>query len=276
MSDRGLKRIGIFADGSVGSAILEVAVSKAADQIMTIVFASKTGLQDFNRSPLSRVLGSNCRRLSWPDLQDAATFQSLLDHPVDVVFLAWWPHILKLHHLQLANEAVLNIHPSLLPHCRGKDPNFWALIEQRPYGVTIHHVDETIDGGDIAFQNPLPVTWSDTGKSLYLKSQAAAVSLFEESLPSILAGVIPRIKQDQADGTMHYRRELEPASVLNLDHRAPIRDVLNRLRARTFEPHPACRFSEDGKTYEVRIDIREIESGSPCEPPLMQELLNVS
>jgi methionyl-tRNA formyltransferase len=261
MSALETKRLGIFADGPVGEAILGHAIDTCAPQLSLLVFASQEARAHFERSDQPARLASDCRRCCWSDLDSEVVYQQVLASPVDIAFLAWWPHLLKARHLRIATDATLNLHPSLLPHCRGKDPNFWALVEQRPFGVTIHHVDQSIDGGDIAFQRELAVDWTDTGKSLYRKAESEAVRLFAESLPAIAAGDIPRIPQHPSQGSMHYRRELEPASRLDLDESLPVREVLNRLRARSFEPHPACRFSEGGKTYEVRIDIREIESG---------------
>src|SRR6266480_5194701 len=114
----------------------------------------------------------------------------------EIVILAWWPHILKGELLDLGQRLMLNLHPSLLPHGRGKDPNFWAIVEERPFGVTIHHVDAGIDAGEIAFQREIPHGWEDTGKTLYEKAIAALVDLFCANYPRIAACDVPRIAQE--------------------------------------------------------------------------------
>ena len=156
-----------------------------------------------------------------------------------------------------AAPIILNTHPSLLPYCRGKDPNFWAIVESAPYGVTLHHVNAAIDAGEIAFQKEIPVSWPDTGGTLYQKALTGIVTLFEEALPTIVHGTIPRIPQTEG-GSLHYRSQLEPASVIDLDAPTTARDVLNHLRARTFPPHPACRFSDGNDVYEVRVTINKL------------------
>jgi methionyl-tRNA formyltransferase len=176
----------------------------------------------------------------------------------EIVILAWWPHILSGELLDLGQRLMLNLHPSLLPHGRGKDPNFWALVEERPFGVTIHHVDARIDAGDIAFQREIPHGWEDTGKTLYEKATAAIVDLFRESYPRIVAFDVPRIVQGLAAGTFHTRRELDPRSRIELDRTYTARELLNLLRARTFEPFPACRFVDGGAAYEARVSIRKL------------------
>jgi len=172
----------------------------------------------------------------------------------DLCILAWWPFILKAGVLRVPRLGCLNFHPSLLPHGRGKAPNFWALRNQTPFGVTIHWVDEGIDTGDIAYQREIPVSWCDTGETLYYRSRNAVVDLFKEKWPEIQAGHIPR--QPQQDGAVcHFHRDLDAASHIDLDAPWTGRDLLNLLRARTFEPHPAAWFEENGQRYQVRVSI---------------------
>jgi methionyl-tRNA formyltransferase len=175
-----------------------------------------------------------------------------------VLVLCWWPHLIKGPLLRLGRQT-LNMHPSLLPHCRGKDPNFWCLVEGRPFGVTIHHVDESVDGGAIAFQAGIPVSWEDTGETLYRKAEAAMIALFRQSYHAIATGSVPSIPQEPSQGSLHRRAELDAASRLDLDATYSLREVLNRLRARTFAPHPACRFADGEEVYEVRVTIRKVE-----------------
>ena len=46
-------------------------------------------------------------------------------------------------------NGLINMHISLLPWNRGSDPNLWSFLENTPKGVTIHHIDETLDTGAI-------------------------------------------------------------------------------------------------------------------------------
>jgi methionyl-tRNA formyltransferase len=175
----------------------------------------------------------------------------------NIVILAWWPHILKPPLLHLGQTVTLNLHPSLLPHGRGKDPNFWAIVEGSPFGVTIHHVEAEIDGGDIAFQRQIAYGWEDTGKTLYERATRGIVELFCECYPRITAFDIPRQTQQHSGGSFHRRGELDDRCLMVLDRRQTIREILDLLRARTFEPHPACRFVDGDATYEVRVTIRK-------------------
>jgi len=177
----------------------------------------------------------------------------------DVALLAWWPRIIAGDLLAIPRLGFLNCHPSLLPHNRGKHYNFWALIEEAPFGVSIHWVSERVDAGDVAFQAPVATTWEDTGETLFHKARAAMVELVRASYDRIRAGDIPRIPQDLARGSFHKASEIDAASRIDLDANVRARDLLNLLRARTFQGYPAAWFTDDGERYEVRVEIRKTD-----------------
>lgn len=195
--------------------------------------------------------------LSSDELDHVETLGILRAAELDLAILAWWPYILKVPLIQIPRLGCLNFHPSLVPHNRGKHPNFWSLIEDSPYGVSLHFIDCGIDSGDIAFQRPISKTWTDTGKTLYETARREIIQLFKDVFPAILRGEIPRRPQDLAQGSFHRASELEPASKIDLDKAYPARYLLNLLRARTFPPHPAAWFEDGGEKYEVRIEIKQ-------------------
>lgn len=45
--------------------------------------------------------------------------------------------------------AVLNIHPSPLPYCRGLEPVLHAMLAEGIYGTTVHRLVESIDAGAV-------------------------------------------------------------------------------------------------------------------------------
>jgi len=175
----------------------------------------------------------------------------------DLGILAWWPDIISEPLLSLPKYGWINTHPSLLPYGRGKHPNFWSIVEQAPYGVSIHMVDKGIDSGAVIAQKEIPYDWTDTGAALYEKAEEEMVQLFKETYPRVREPEgIPFVKQDPKAGSFHTASELEPASRIDLDCLYFGREFLNKLRARTFPGHPACYFEDEGVTYEVRVEIK--------------------
>lgn len=181
--------------------------------------------------------------------------ETIINLQPDMFLLAWWPSLMGENILAIPRTGTLNLHPSLLPFCRGKHPNFWSIVENVPFGVSIHWVTKRIDAGDIAFQQEIPVLPTDTGETLHAKAKRAIVDLFISAFPKIKGGDIPRIPQ--AVGTFHLSAELDEASEIKLDQCYSARHLVNILRARTYPPHPGAWFRDQGKIYELRIQITE-------------------
>jgi methionyl-tRNA formyltransferase len=243
-------RIVLFADGEIGQQIVRVAIDHDPRLVCGLVSLPEN---------------EHCRRLAHDHsiahvIYDAnhlgETAGAIRSLNGNIFLLAWWPLILTRDFLALGQDITLNLHPSLLPYARGKDPNFWAIVEESPFGVSIHHVIPEIDAGDVAFQREISYSWEDTGETLYRKAGSTMVELFRDSYPCIARFDIPKQPQALASGTFHRRNELDPRSLIDLDQRYTARELLNLLRGRTFEPHAACRFVDGTETYEVRVSIR--------------------
>ena len=242
-----------FAHGSIGRRVVQFALDYDRSTVSGIVALS-------GDDHVAGLVAENdlVPRIEFDAADPDETGNRIRSLNANIAILAWWPRLLKPQYLHLGQAVTLNLHPSLLPHGRGKDPNFWAIVEGSPFGVTIHHVDDEIDSGEIAFQREIPYGWEDTGKTLYEKATKGIIELFCECYPRIIAFDIPRRVQDHSNGSFHKRSELDDRSLMTLDHKHTIRDILNLLRARTFESHPACRFVDRNSTYEVRVSIRRV------------------
>lgn len=254
-------RVVLLADGEVGARVARLLLARAPCPVVGIVLAAAAG----EAAGVAATLAPSLPARVHDGTERAALAGWIRALEPDLLLLAWWPFILR-DELSCGQHATLNLHPSLLPHGRGKDPNFWALVEQAPFGVSIHHVTPGIDEGPVAFQQALPCDWTDTGGTLHRRAQDALVHLVGERLEDMLALRIPRIAQQQqqepAPGRTHRRAELDPRSTIALDAPTTARALLDLLRARTFPPHPACRFEAAGQTYEVRIAISRVDRAS--------------
>jgi methionyl-tRNA formyltransferase len=176
----------------------------------------------------------------------------------DFFYLLWWPIIIPEELISIPKRAVINTHPSLLPYCRGKDPNFWSLVEDVPFGVSIHKVTQGIDDGPIIFQEEIKKSWIDTGETLYNTSKNKIIKLFINSYPLIRKNKFNSTIQDKNKGSFHMRKELRPASEIILEKKYTAKELLNLLRARTFKNYPGCWFVDNNEKYEVSISIKKI------------------
>ena len=155
----------------------------------------------------------------------------------------------------------MNTHPSLLPCNRGRHYYFWNIVNEDPFGVTLHWIDENIDSGDIAFQSKLGKTWEDTGFSLRERSKEAVVNLFKKNFDAIISGDIPRTKQDPKKGILHLGEEIEPSSEIFLKKNYSGKELLNLIRGRSGFSSGGSWFRSGNVKYEVTISLKKIADG---------------
>ena len=192
------------------------------------------------------------------DLTKSDFLKSLEDLKVDLIILAWWPYIIRKPLLNLPRLGFLNTHPSLLPCNRGRHYYFWNIVNEDPFGVTLHWIDENIDSGDIAFQKELNTTWEDTGFTLRKRGREAMITLFEESIDAIISGNIPRKKQDLKKGSFRLGKEIDGSSKIDLERLYSAKELLNSIRARSGFPIGGAWFEKDNERYEVTLSIKKV------------------
>ncbi len=241
-------KIVLFADGVVGLGIAQYLVSYYPQDITMIVTVVKNKISEL-------AYERNVQTCIYDSMENVI---SRISEDTELGVLAWWPKIISGPLLEMPLKGFINTHPSLLPHNRGKHYNFWALVEGAPFGVTLHRVDSGIDTGPVVAQRELSYDWSDNGETLYKKAQAAMVELFCEVYSTWRGVEIHSVAQELKEGSFHYSSELELASRIDLDKAYVARDLLNLLRARTFECRPGCWFEDGGAQYEISINIKKV------------------
>lgn len=245
-------RLLMMADGEVGSRSLDWLIQAHPEDLAVVVAASENELA-------KRARGAGCATFVGTDSAEIASFCGEVGD-LDLGVLAWWPKLVKPPLIGLPAQGFINFHPSLLPFNRGKHYNFWALVERAPFGVSLHFIDSGVDSGDVVAQRRLSYDWTDTGGTLHRRACDAMFELFRDTYPALRSGDIPRTAQDLSAGSFHRASEIEAASRIELDRSYPARELLDRLRARTFPGYPACRFEDGGETYEVRVEITKVEN----------------
>lgn len=237
-----------FADSDVGFEILKWLFAKYEQDISCVVVTSKeTDTYIFAKE----------HGIRFSLYSDIINNKSKIIGKFNYGFLIWWPYILPEHILNIASRGIINTHPSYLPYNRGKNYNFWAIVESAPFGVSLHFVTKDIDSGNIIARKKLSYNWTDTGESLYHMAKNEMINLFKEQYPLIRKNKFNSTPQDSSQGSFHFGFEMQNASNIKLDEYYRARDLINLIRARTFSGFPACTFEDNEKKYEIRTIITE-------------------
>jgi len=154
----------------------------------------------------------------------------------DVIVVMAYGQILPRAVLESARIACLNLHASLLPRWRGAAP-IQAAIEagDRVTGITVMHMAEGLDTGDMVLAKETRVRRRETGGSLHDRLAGLAAEALAQTWPSLLAGTAPRTPQDAALATHAGKLSREQGEI---DWRASQIAIDRRIRA--MNPWPAA------------------------------------
>jgi phosphoribosylglycinamide formyltransferase-1 len=107
---------------------------------------------------------------------------------VDLVVLAGYMRVVKEPMLTAYANALINIHPSLLPKFRGLEAWKQALeAGEQKTGCTVHYVDAGVDTGKIIAQREVPILPGDTPETLHARIQEVEHALYPEVIQQLAA-----------------------------------------------------------------------------------------
>lgn len=117
----------------------------------------------------------------------------------EMIVVVAFGQLLSKEILSLPQYGCVNVHASLLPKYRGAAPIHWAVINgETETGVTIMHMDEGLDTGDMILPASIPINADDTTGIVHDKLSALGARLLTEAVAQIAAGTAARVPQDQA------------------------------------------------------------------------------
>ena len=171
------KRIAVLVSGG-GTNLQALIDAQKAGQLgggeIVAVLSSKEGAYALERAAKAGIPGFVLPRKSFPD--NGAMTRAIVDElqslQVDLVVLAGFLHILTGEMVAAYPNAILNVHPALIPSFCGAGAYGLHVHEQAlAYGVkvtgaTVHFVNEEPDGGPIVLQKAVPVREGDTPEAL--------------------------------------------------------------------------------------------------------------
>ena len=120
---------------------------------------------------------------------ERALISALREANVDLVCLAGYLRVLTGEFLAAFPNAVLNMHPSLLPSFTGLGVQQAALdYGVKIAGCTVHFVDEAVDHGVIVLQRPVEVHDHDTADTLSARILAEEHLAYPEAIARVTGG----------------------------------------------------------------------------------------
>lgn len=185
-----MKKIGIFASGT-GTNFDALASSEEIKNLadIEIMVCDKPGAKVIKKAE-----DKNIKTFVFnpKDYENKAAYEKEILEKVkdlDYIFLAGYMRILSKDFLENFKGRVVNIHPSILPKYKGRESIKRAYEARDSYiGVTIHYVNEEIDGGKILAQDKFKVDYSNTLDEVESKVHELEHRLYIKTAVEILKG----------------------------------------------------------------------------------------
>ena len=173
----GEKRIAVLVSG--GGTNLQALIdaqgrNELGGGVIAAVISSKPGAYALERAEKAGIPGYVVARKDYPSNQamTVALVEKVKELSIDLVVLAGFMHILTGEMVAAYPNAILNVHPALIPSFCGKGAYGLHVHEMAlAYGVkvtgaTVHFVNEEADGGPIVLQKAVEILPGDTPETL--------------------------------------------------------------------------------------------------------------
>lgn len=142
----------------------------------------------------------NLNFIEYDNLNDGSFITKIRDLNFDIAVVCSFNYKIPKILLEAVKDGFINVHPSLLPHYRGKNPYSSVIAHGASVtGVTLHFMDEGWDTGDIILQEKLQITPKETMGTLFNRLNFMGYEMLLRVLTHYETSQIPRFAQPQVD-----------------------------------------------------------------------------
>jgi len=190
------RRIGVLISGRGSNlqAIIDAIAAATLDAEVAIVISNTheaAGLERAKRAGIESLVLDHTDKQAFPTREDfdRELVRQLKAREVALVCLAGFMRLLSPVFISAFPNAILNIHPSLLPAFPGINAQYQAWQHGVQFtGVTVHLVTAELDGGPIVLQQVVPVHEGDDADTLSARVLEQEHRLYPEAIQIVLHG----------------------------------------------------------------------------------------
>ena len=113
----------------------------------------------------------------------------------------------------------LNLHPSYLPFNKGRDPYYFSVLNRTPFGICIHKMDHTIDGGKYFLREKFTLKFPVKAKQVFNLSLKKIREMFIKNWKKIKNNKIKLKKFYKKIFKINMRKTLIKNNFLDLDNK---------------------------------------------------------
>lgn len=194
--DRIPRRLGVLISGRGSNlqAIIDAVMSRRLNAEIGVVISNKADAAGLRRAQDAGIETlvldhTDSAKFATREDYDRELVRLLKERRVRLVCLAGFMRLLTKVFLDAFPNAVVNIHPSLLPAFPGTGAQYQAWEHGTKWtGATVHLVNEELDGGPIVLQEPVPIKDDDDLETLSARILEREHHLYPLAIQLLLNG----------------------------------------------------------------------------------------
>lgn len=190
--------LGVLVSGTGSNmvSIIQKCLSNEIPATVSVVISSK---EDAPALEKAKIFGIPTHVVKRKDFQNQTEYENkmieiLKSYGVELVVLAGFLNILSPHFVDAFKWRIMNVHPSLIPAFCG--PGYYGMRVHEAVlrygvkvtGVTVHFVDESVDGGPIILQKAIEVLDEDTPETLAERVKTVEHELLPQAIKLFAEG----------------------------------------------------------------------------------------
>ena len=187
------RRIGVLISGRGSNlqALIDATRDGRLDAAIVVVISNREDAAGLQRAREAGIEALCISHRGWSSREDydRALARQLTQRDVHLVCLAGFMRRIGVPLLDAFPQAIVNIHPSLLPAFPGVDAQRQALGHGvKISGATVHFVTADLDAGPIILQRTVPVLEDDTAETLAARILVEEHRAYPDAVQMVLDG----------------------------------------------------------------------------------------
>ena len=181
----------ISGRGSNLQAIIDAIRERRLRATIGVVISNRAGVPGLTRAKAAGIETLVVSHRDYPsrDAYDRALARELQQRQVRLVCLAGFMRLLGATFCEQFPNAIVNVHPSLLPAFPGAEAQWQAVTHGvKVSGATVHFVTAELDAGPILMQAAVPVQEGDTPETLADRILIEEHRIYPEAIGMVLSG----------------------------------------------------------------------------------------
>ena len=185
------------------------------------------------------------------------TKDELLKLPADIGISLLFFRIFGREEISHFSKGIVNFHPAPLPYYRGANAVSHSIINgDKRFGVSLHHINEGVDKGDIIDVLWLEIDPEMNARDLYFAAVGKIEDMFDHWLQRIISYDLPRIPQNEICEKLRIQPQYHARNSLNdirkLNRAMSDETLLRYVRAFDFPPFEPAYFDLGGMKVYLR------------------------